>query len=331
MPKDKRFIVFDIEGPLTPEDNAYELMQLLPQGQHLFEVLSRYDDMLTLEDKENYQPGNTLALIAPFLIRYGISGRHMVEEAGNAPFTPGAQELVDSLQEAGWQIFCISTAYSPFALTFTMRLGIDPQRVASTFFPTTEDLPSLSKEDVRLIDDFMQDITSISVESIPAARHRLEHFFADELAQSALGDIVRAVEPVGGRRKKEALNGFARHHHSKLDSWVVVGDSITDVDMLQAVDQAGGLAVAFNANEYALPHATLALAAGSITPLGQVLSHWVEGDREAVRQITQEQESLGPGAAFHMSWIAQERDTKDIIRLSQYYRRLLRSQAGDLG
>ncbi len=42
-------ICFDLEGPLAPQDTAYELMKLFPRGGKIFEVISRYDALLTLE------------------------------------------------------------------------------------------------------------------------------------------------------------------------------------------------------------------------------------------------------------------------------------------
>ncbi|GAF96811.1 unnamed protein product, partial [marine sediment metagenome] len=60
-------ICFDLEGPLATQDNAYELMKLFPGGGKVFEVISRYDDLLTLEGRADYEPGDTLVLIAPFL------------------------------------------------------------------------------------------------------------------------------------------------------------------------------------------------------------------------------------------------------------------------
>ena len=66
-------ICFDLEGPLSPQDNAYELMKLFPGGDKIFEVVSRYDDLLTLEERADYEPGDTLALIVPFLILHDIS------------------------------------------------------------------------------------------------------------------------------------------------------------------------------------------------------------------------------------------------------------------
>jgi predicted HAD superfamily phosphohydrolase len=35
-------ICFDLEGPLAPQDNAYDLMKLFPHGGKVFEVISRY-------------------------------------------------------------------------------------------------------------------------------------------------------------------------------------------------------------------------------------------------------------------------------------------------
>ncbi len=38
----KFLICFDLEGLLSPQDNAYGLMKLIPDGDKLFEVISRY-------------------------------------------------------------------------------------------------------------------------------------------------------------------------------------------------------------------------------------------------------------------------------------------------
>ena len=38
-------------------------MRLFPDGDRIFEVISRYDDLLTIEEREDYEPGDTLALL----------------------------------------------------------------------------------------------------------------------------------------------------------------------------------------------------------------------------------------------------------------------------
>lgn len=331
MPKSNQFIAFDMEGPLTPEDSAYDFMSLVPCGQHLFEVISYYDDILALEGKEDYQPGYTLALIAPFLIRHGISACYMAEQANNAPLTPGAPELIENLREEGWQVFCITTAYSPFALGLARRLGIQPDRVASTVFPENAERIAVSREDAELLDRFTSSLFA-SPQSIVDLREKLDHFFFRELPQTTLGRITAKIAPVGGKRKEMALARFAQSCNQPLDSWVVVGDSITDKDMLRSVDQAGGLAVAFNANKYAIPYATMAMAATSIAPLRRVLVAWTASRREGVKRLLAEEQFYEHAdTPVHLSWISEGEAIEDIIRLGEQYRRLMRSKAGELG
>ncbi len=66
---EKSFIT-DCEGPLTLNDNAYELaVHFIENGGELFKVLSLYDDYLAdIVKKENYKVGNTLKFILPFFV-----------------------------------------------------------------------------------------------------------------------------------------------------------------------------------------------------------------------------------------------------------------------
>ena len=77
--KNMPMICFDLEGPLSPQDNAYDVLALAENGHKIFEVISRYDDILTLESREDYEPGDTLKLIVPFLIYRGISENEIRE------------------------------------------------------------------------------------------------------------------------------------------------------------------------------------------------------------------------------------------------------------
>ena len=76
-------------------------MKLFPNGDKIFEVLSRYDDLLTLEEREGYEPGDTLALIVPFLILHNISEDNITTLAVKAGLTGGADKLISWLQSKG--------------------------------------------------------------------------------------------------------------------------------------------------------------------------------------------------------------------------------------
>jgi len=326
-------ICFDLEGPLSLQDNAYELMKLFPNGDKIFEVISRYDDLLTLEDREDYEPRDTLALIVPFLVLHNVTEADITRLAGEASLTGGAGKLISWLQYKIWRVFCITTTYEQYALHLTHRLGIFTHNVACTSFPLDKLSGTLSKEDYQLLQDAERDILTMQpVADDDRIKQSLDSFFRERLPATNLGAAMEQVKPVGGRRKVAALEEFADKYSQPLSSWVVVGDSITDFRMLQAVEQAGGLAIAFNANEYALPYATMGLASKSIGDLTEVLEIWPKGGRDKVEKIVKQKEKMG-GAEdrgyFH--WLSGRKDIEDVIDIHKRIRHLVREEAGKLG
>ncbi|MFQ5827268.1 MAG: hypothetical protein ACE5IA_07915, partial [Dehalococcoidia bacterium] len=248
----KKLIAFDLEGPLSPNDNAYELMALFPQGERVFEVISRYDDLLALEGKEGYEPGDTLALIVPSLLHHAVTEADIRRLAEEASLTPGAQELVARLDSRGWGVFCITTTYQPYARSMAQRLGIAWENVASTSLGL-DSLKRPTTQDSAVIEEIEKAIMGLR----PGAddreiKERLDQFFWSQVPGTALAQAIGEVKPVGGGRKLEALNRFARAQNQPLERWAVVGDSITDSKLLEAGVGAGGLALAFYATEYAL-------------------------------------------------------------------------------
>ena len=327
------FICFDLEGPLSPQDNAYELMKLFPNGDKIFEVISRYDDLLTLEEREDYEPGDTLALIVPFLVLHDISEKDIVTLATKASLTDGASELISRLQSRSWKVFCISTSYEQYALRITHKLGIYAHNVACTSLPLNRFRATSGKEDSALLQQTEQDMLTMS----PAGddgriKQRLDYFFREKLPATDLGKAVKEVKPVGGQRKVDALNKFADTYEQPLSKWVVIGDSITDFRMLQTVDEAGGLAIAFNANEYALPHATMSLASTSISDLIEVSEAWQKGGRREVEKKVREKEKIGGrGDRGYFHWLSGRKDIDEVIDAHKRIRRLVREEAGKLG
>jgi energy-converting hydrogenase A subunit R len=326
-------IAFDLEGPLSPQDNAYELMKLFPNGGKVFEVISRYDDLLTLEEREDYEPGDTLALIVPFLVLHNITEADISRLAAEASLTGGAEKLISWLQYKIWRVFCITTTYEQYATHLTHRLGIYTHNVACTPFPLGKLHTSFDKADCQLLEKTEQDILTMQpVADDDRIKRSLDGFFWEELPATNLGMAIKEVKPIGGRRKVAALNKFADNYGQSLSNWVVVGDSITDFRMLQAVEQAGGLAIAFNANEYALPHATMSLASTSINDLAEVLEVWPKGHRGGVEKIVKHKEKIGgveDRGYYH--WLSGREDIADVIEIHKRVRHLVREEAGKLG
>ena len=325
-------ICFDLEGPLATQDNAYELMKLFPDGGKIFEVISRYDDLLTLEGRPNYEPGDTLALIAPFLAYHQIKEEDISTLARKATLTNGAAELIIRLSARGWETFCISTSYEQYALHITRRLNMFSQNVACTSFTLDKMSETLCKEDFAYLETLERNILNAYPVEDDWIKKSLERFYWKQLPKTNLGPLLEQVRPVGGQRKVEALMRFAEAQDKPLSEWIVVGDSITDFKMLQAVEEAGGLAVAFNANEYALPYSTMGLASTHLDDLRPVLEAWEKGKRSAVQKLAKGKEKAGgSGDRGYFHWLAGIEDVAAPLEIHQRIRRVVREEAAKLG
>ena len=326
-------ICFDLEGPLSPQDNAYELMKLFPHGDRIFEVISRYDDLLTLEGRQDYEPGDTLALIVPFLVYHGIKENRISTMGQRANLTQGALPIISRLKSQDWQIFVISTSYRQYALTITQRLSISSEDVACTSLPLNQIHDLLREEDLMLLKK-----AEIAIKDLKPfiddnrIKQTLDHFYLQQLPQTTSGMIISKMKPRGGRRKVEALEQFAARIGEPLSRWVVVGDSITDFKMLETVNRAGGLAIAFNANEYALSYATMSLASINLDDLWIALEAWEKGGRLATEMVVKESQRIGgKGDREHFHWLAEIKDFTQVLEVHNRIRHLVRKEAAILG
>jgi energy-converting hydrogenase A subunit R len=325
-------ICFDLEGPLSPQDNAYELMKLFPNGDKIFEVISRYDDLLTLEEREDYEPGDTLALIVPFLILHNITEENIIELVAKANLTSGADKLIYWLQSSGWKVFCISTSYEQYAIRITHKLGIYAHNVACTTFPLDQLRTTISPEEKRLMQETEEDILTIKLDDDEKIKSSLDKFFWERLPSTELGQAIREVKPMGGRRKVAALEKFVDKYMEPLSNWVVIGDSITDFRMLKAVEEAKGLAIAFNANEYALPYATMSLASTCISDLQAALEAWQKKKRGWTERVVKYKEKWrGKEDNFYFHWLAGRKELDDVIEVHKKFRQMVREEAAKLG
>ncbi len=327
------FICFDLEGPLSPQDNAYELMKLIPDGGRIFEVISRYDDLLAIQGKKGYEPGDTLALIAPFVIYNDISEDAMRWLSERATLVNGAHELVTELIKRGWWVGDITTSYQQYGYPITQRVGFTTLNVACTYFPLDQHRKAFRKEDLGEIKQLEQDLLQMHpVKDDQKIKKRLDSFYWGRKANPTVRAIIRKVKPLGGNRKVAALKIFAEIKQVPMNEIVVVGDSITDFRMLQTVKTAGELAVAFNANEYALKYATMSLASTHISDLMEVLLAWEKGGRDAAESIVKEKEECGgTGNRGYFHWLLGRENKDEVLKIHARIRRLVREEAGKLG
>jgi energy-converting hydrogenase A subunit R len=312
---------FDLEGPLSPQDIAYDLMSRAPRGGEIFEVLSRYDDICALSEVPGYEPGFTLTLIVPFLLHFRIGEEDLLEISRRSTLVPGAKKLMVRLREIGFDICIISTSYEQHARSIGERLSIGTENVFSTPFPLALLREEVPEAELSLVRDIADEMVELKGDEKGLVR-RLDSFFG-RLKNTALGMAMDRVRVMGGRRKAEALRSLAKERETPLSSVACIGDSITDAAMLAMVRDAGGLSVAFNANAYALPHAGFALASEGILPYSELLEAWMAGGTRSFVRTWR-----GTGAVFHDM---AESELEDVLEVHKVYRARVRRDAAALG
>ncbi|MDO9574401.1 MAG: hypothetical protein Q7I94_05340, partial [Candidatus Contubernalis sp.] len=213
----KKLIAFDLEGPLSPMDHAFDSMALVEEGDKIFSVLSRYDDLLALEGKEGYEPGDTLSLIIPFLLFHRIKEDDLREVSSRAGLVEGAGELIGNLKEMGWKVHIISTSYQQHAHSIARRLNFPvfqegEQRVFCTELSLDDSYSRLGKEDFSLMEGAESYILdNLYTEDLDSGEKDLEmkayldSFFWEQLKGTRLGEIFSKIRVMGGRRKVRSV------------------------------------------------------------------------------------------------------------------------------
>jgi len=326
-----RCIAFDLEGPLTPQDAAFELMGLFPGGHEVFRAISRYDDILALSGRPEYEPGDTLALIVPFLLRHRLGAADIQRLAEGAPLIQGTREVMERLTADGYEVCCITTTYEQYARRLTQRLGLPAERVACTAFPIEELRADLGDADLAAVDRVEAALLELDVDKDEERlRDLLDAFFWRDLPGTPLGEAVAVVKPVGGKRKVRALGQFAKAWQFDLSRWAVVGDSITDNAMLTSVRIAEGLATVFNGNRYALECGNAGVASLSLADVLPLVKAWEDGGLDGARRFISHGAKPPDVDRPHYHWLAGG-NIAAAVEVHARFRRLVRQAAAGLG
>jgi energy-converting hydrogenase A subunit R len=275
----KRVFISDCEGPISKNDNAYEITaQFVPNGDKLFTLISKYDDVLAdVLKKPSYSAGSTLKLILPFLKAYDVTDRQMEElSAQNLILIANIKDTMQHVQSVA-SAFIVSTSYEhyiralcktldfPYENTYCTQLSFDKYGVTekekTRLKEITKEIAQMPMIAMPPKAKTIEDFSAADQETI----RRLDTIFWSEIAGMDLGRVFSEVTTVGGSQKAAAIEDAAAKVNVPLEDVMYVGDSITDVEAFQLVRQNGGLTVSFNGNSYAVGNAEIAaLSANSI-------------------------------------------------------------------
>jgi energy-converting hydrogenase A subunit R len=229
-------------------------------------MISQYDDYLIDTpgvkkqlDIPEYQPGDTLRIMAPMYVACFTNDELIELAKNNLGILPGIRELMALLQKE-WEIFIISTSYSQFAYQVTRELNIPQDHVYCTNLPLDQ-----LKNSVSNISESVEILVKEIFQKYLANDKKLESVIGDLNDFFWIGedsDYIRVMNQIkvrGGKRKELAVEDISSRTETTIEKMIAIGDSITDINMLERLDGEGGIAISFNGNRFSLKRANTAV------------------------------------------------------------------------
>ena len=269
----KRVFISDCEGPISKNDNAFEITaRFVPNGNKIFTLISKYDDVLAdVLKKPDYSAGSTLKLILPFLKAYGVTDIQMEEfSAQNLLLIANSKDTLQHVRSVA-NAFIVSTSYEHYIKALCNALNFP--RVNAYCTKLRLDKYAVTEQEKMQLKEIAKEIAQMQMITIPPGAKVIEDFstadqetigrldtiFWSEIASMALGRIFSEITTVGGSQKAAAIKDAVSRLNVPLEDVMYVGDSITDVEAFQLVRENGGLTVSFNGNNYAVRNAEIAV------------------------------------------------------------------------
>jgi energy-converting hydrogenase A subunit R len=296
----RRIFISDCEGPITKNDNAAELADaFIPAGDRFFSKISLYDDYLAeVVHKPDYKAGDTLRLILPFFKAFGLDNRSMIKfSRHNIQMIPQADCMLRDILDIV-PAYIVSTSYSayimavcdavgfPFPNTYSTAVNLDHYTLSQSEKKALKELHGR----IVALPDFAIPSGAASAEALSAENRRtveqLDEIFWTILPEMDIYRIIEEVNPVGGREKARAIERIADIEDAELRDVFYVGDSITDVDAFRLVKAAGGVALSFNGNDWAVKEASFAVTAVTALPIGWLAMLFVNQGTRGFKDLT---------------------------------------------
>jgi energy-converting hydrogenase A subunit R len=255
----RKFFVSDCEGPISVNDNAFELSgHFIDDGERFFEIVSRYDDVIAdVLKRPGYNAGGTLKLIVPFLKAYGATNKNIIDfSIENVHLIPGAMETLKFVNST-MPSFIVSTSYDHYIMALCNRTGFPYDNTYSTKLDM--DFLDIDPQEANLIKEYRKTIINNPEFEV------LDEIFWDKLPKLDVSSLMDIVKPIGGEGKKEAVLDIISRFKLKSSDLFYIGDSITDVQPLKFANNKGGIAVSFNGNKYAIKESEIAVIADNTT------------------------------------------------------------------
>lgn len=248
----EKFYVTDCEGPLSINDNAYEISDyFIPEGGEFFSILSGYDDMLVEKNTQGYLAGSTLKLILPFFKAYDLTEKDLIEfSEDNINMVSGAYDMIKYVQDI-MPFYIVSTSYNQYIKALCDKTGFIYENTYST---------QLDLDKFELDDTEQEMLLSIKDNILfDYGFDNIHKQFSQVISKMRINALIDSVTPVGGIGKRDAILDIVAKNDYEPSNLMYSGDSITDCEALEYAKENGGISISFNGNIHSIGSAAISI------------------------------------------------------------------------
>ena len=276
---EKSFIT-DCEGPLTLNDNAFELADnFIENGGDLFKILSLYDDYLVdVVKKPDYKAGNTLKLILPFFVVENLKNEDLIDFSRNNIYSVNDSKFLFEYLKGTMNTYIVSTSYGQYIEAVSNYMEVPFE---NTFYTNVNvDELELTGDEIEKINEYKN-----SILENPDDYDLFDEIFFSEISEMGIYDKIREIEVVGGQGKKLAIDEIIERDAINTNEILYIGDSITDVEPLDFARKNNGISISFNGNEYPLKVAEIAIVSPSAIATAVIADIYARHDKNNVLEF----------------------------------------------
>lgn len=248
----EKFYVTDCEGPLSINDNAYEISDyFIPEGGEFFSILSNYDDMLVEKNIEGYLAGSTLKLVLPFFKAYDLTENDLIQfSEDNISMVNGAYKMISYVQDI-MPFYIVSTSYNQYIKALCDKTGFIYEHTYST---------QLELDKYELNNDEKESLLNIRENILfDYGFDNIHHLFTNVISKMKINSLIDSVTPVGGIGKRDAIFDIIEKHNYEPYNLMYSGDSITDCEALEYAKENNGISISFNGNIHSIKSASISI------------------------------------------------------------------------
>ena len=294
-------LVCSSKGFLQSNNSSRDLCKrFVDNGDKLYDMISRYDDVINyVLNRSDARSGNTVRLIAPFMKAFGMTDYAAMEYCGKSfrPM-PEAKKVMGHLMNT-LPTFITTSSYEHNVLNLCKELDL-PRAVVDCTEVAFDDY-GMTRQEAKTIREMASRITNLRMPTqeyelnIPVKLQpdevnmvtTLDELLTERFREMPVMEMLRQFRPVGANEKAYSLIELSKRTQIGFDGTAFIGGDITDLHVLDAVRDRGGLALSFNGCDFAVRKSNVAVISKDCTAAAVLVQEFYNKGIEAVLDLVE--------------------------------------------